>query len=123
PEKRSDWLEKTSITAFLESHSYTTNEALKGTYRTTAQAFAAPSYLSSARSFKALLSYSGRLPEPSMWLLTASTAEAIFAPWLKHLAAMAQTFEIEAHPDFELGPHLEEAIRVPSAQHSRGKLR
>ena len=66
PARRGDWLEKSSITGFLESRVYTTAAALAGTYRTTAQAFASPSYLSSARSFKALLSYGLRLPEPSM---------------------------------------------------------
>src|SRR5258707_14972824 len=48
PARRGDWLEKTSITGFLKARLYTTDAALAGTYRTTAQAFASPSYLSSA---------------------------------------------------------------------------
>ena len=101
PAHRDGWLEKTSITAFMKSQPYTTDQALAGTYRTTAQAFASPSYLSSARSYKALLSYGLRLPEPSMWLLTANTEDAIFTPWLKCLAQLAKSFEVEQHEYFE----------------------
>ena len=114
PARRGDWLEKSSITGFLESRVYTTAAALAGTYRTTAQAFASPSYLSSARSFKALLSYGLRLPEPSMWMLTGSTQDAIFTPWLKHLAALAgETFDVKCPQGIELGKEFQAAHRGP----------
>ncbi|HEX5325877.1 MAG TPA: FAD-dependent oxidoreductase [Acetobacteraceae bacterium] len=100
PARRDTWLEKTSITAFMKSRLYTTDQALAGTYRTTAQAFASPSYLSSARSYKTLLTYGLRLPEPSMWLLTGSTQEAIFTPWLTRLAQIARSFEVEESEHF-----------------------
>jgi predicted NAD/FAD-dependent oxidoreductase len=101
PAHRDGWLERTSITAFMRSRPYTTDQALAGTYRTTAQAFASPSYLSSARSYKALLSYGLRLPEPSMWLLNDSTEAAIFTPWLARLAQFADTVEVEEHEYFK----------------------
>jgi len=110
PAHRDGWLEKTSITAFMKSQPYTTDKALAGTYRTTAQAFASPSYLSSARSYKALLSYGLRLPEPSMWLLTASTEDAIFTPWLKRLAQLAKSFEVEQHEYFQPAGAFEAAV-------------
>jgi predicted NAD/FAD-dependent oxidoreductase len=94
PERQGPVLERTSVTAFMQALPYATEQALAGTYRTTAQAFASPSYLSSARSYRALLSYGLRAPEPSMWLLTASTEQAIFAPWLAHLARSARHVEI-----------------------------
>ena len=94
PARRGEWLEKTSITGFLKARPYATDAALAGTYRTTAQAFASPSYLSSARSFKALLSYGLRAPEPAMWMLGGSSQDAIFTPWLKHLALLAGTFDV-----------------------------
>jgi predicted NAD/FAD-dependent oxidoreductase len=94
PAKRNDLLEKTSVASFMSARSYASEEALAATYRTTAQAFASPSYLSSARSFKALLSYGLRLPEPSMWLLAGPTACAIFTPWLKKLHAIAASFTV-----------------------------
>ncbi len=94
PERQGPMLERTSVTAFMQALPYATDQALAGTYRTTAQAFASPSYLSSARSYRALLSYGLRLPEPSMWLLAASTEQAIFTPWLAHLARIARHVEI-----------------------------
>ena len=110
PAHRDGWLEKTSITGFMKSQPYTTDKALAGTYRTTAQAFASPSYLSSARSYKALLSYGLRLPEPSMWLLTANTEDAIFTPWLKRLAQLAKSFEVEQHQYFQPPGAFEAAV-------------
>jgi predicted NAD/FAD-dependent oxidoreductase len=115
PARRGDWLEKTSITGFLKAQPYTTDAALAGTYRTTAQAFASPSYLSSARSFKALLSYGLRAPEPSMWMLSGSTQNAIFTPWLKHLALLAGKFEVLCPKGIELGEALQAAVEARRA--------
>jgi hypothetical protein len=95
PQRRGPVLERTSVTAFMQSLGYATDHALAGTYRTTAQAFASPSYLSSARSYRSLLSYGLRVPEPTMWLLTANTEEGIFAPWLRHLARIACSVDLE----------------------------
>ena len=78
-------LERTSVLAHFASRPYNTGEALKGSSRTLAQAFASPSYLSSARSYKSLLKYGIRLPSPSMWLLTGNTEQCIFGPWLSYL--------------------------------------
>jgi hypothetical protein len=49
--------------------------------RTLAEAFASPSYLSSARSYQSLIKYGYRHPAPSLWLLTQNTNDAIFEPW------------------------------------------
>jgi uncharacterized protein with NAD-binding domain and iron-sulfur cluster len=115
PARRSDWLEKTSITGFMRSHPYVTNQALAGTYRTTAQAFASPSYLSSARSYKTLLSYGLRLPEPTMWLLSGPTQDAIFTPWLKYLARLARDFSVESHEFYTPGPAFQAAMQEREA--------
>jgi predicted NAD/FAD-dependent oxidoreductase len=113
PARRADWLDKTSITGFLKAQPYTTKAALAGTYRTTAQAFASPSYLSSARSFKALLGYGMRTPEPSMWMLSGNTQDAIFAPWLRHLALVAgTTFEVTCPKGIKLGDAFEAAMKA-----------
>ena len=124
PEHRDTWLEKTSITAFMKSRAYTTDQALATTMRTTAQAFASPSYLSSARSYKGLLSYGMRLPEPSMWLLTANAQRAIFMPWLMRLARVANCVEVlNEYGDF-LKEEPFEALRTHSAPkgNRNGKL-
>ena len=122
PARRGDWLEKTSITGFLKGRPYTTDAALAGTYRTTAQAFASPSYLSSARSFKALLSYGVRSPEPSMWMLSGNTQDAIFTPWLKHLALLAgTTFEVTCPEGIEPGRAFQAAMKArPSGYQGPG---
>jgi predicted NAD/FAD-dependent oxidoreductase len=82
---RGNILERTSVFAFLISRLYNTDEAISGSTRTLAEAFASPSYLSSARSYKSLIRYGFRLPTPSMWLLTGNTDECIFAPWRAYL--------------------------------------
>jgi predicted NAD/FAD-dependent oxidoreductase len=120
PAHRDSWLERTSITAFMKSQPYTTDQALAGTYRTTAQAFASPSYLSSARSYKALLSYGLRLPEPSMWLLTANTEDAIFTPWLKCLAQLSKSFEVERHEFFQPTGAFEAAVAARTGKCGQG---
>lgn len=86
---REDVLEKTSVLAFMTSRSYNTEEAISGSTRTLAEAFACPSFLSSARSYKSLIKYGLRLPNPSMWLLRGNTSECIFSPWRSHLEQRA----------------------------------
>jgi predicted NAD/FAD-dependent oxidoreductase len=82
-------LERTSVHSFLISRPYNTDEAINGSTRTLAEAFACPSYLSSARSYKSLIKYGFRTPTPSMWLLTGNTDEHIFEPWRSHLESRA----------------------------------
>ena len=111
PARRGDWLEKSSITGFLKSRVYTTDAALAGTYRTTAQAFASPSYLSSARSFKALLSYGLRLPEPSMWMLIREHAgRDLHALAEASRCACRETFDVQCPKGIELGKAFQAAI-------------
>ncbi len=82
---RGHTLERTSVLAYMVSRLYNTSEAMTGSTRTLAEAFACPSYLSSARSYKSLIKYGFRLPSPSMWLLTGNTQEYLFAPWRAYL--------------------------------------
>jgi predicted NAD/FAD-dependent oxidoreductase len=84
-------LERTSVLAYMVSRPYNTSEAMSGANRTLAQAFASPSYLSSARSYKSLIKYGFRMPSPSMWLLTGNTEEYIFAPWRGYLERRARS--------------------------------
>jgi predicted NAD/FAD-dependent oxidoreductase len=86
---RQHFLEKTSVLAYMVSRLYNTAEAMTGANRTLAQAFASPSYLSSARSYKSLIKYGFRMPCPSMWLLTGNTEDCIFAPWRAYLERRA----------------------------------
>ena len=86
---RGNTLERTSVLGFMTSRLYNTPEAMTGSTRTLAEAFACPSYLSSARSYKSLLKYGFRRPSPSMWLLAGNTQECLFGPWRAHLEKYA----------------------------------
>lgn len=83
-------LEQTSVNNFLRSRGYSTDASIAVSTRTLAEAFASPSYLSSARSYQSLLKYGFRHPTPSMWLLTQNTNDAIFLPWEQHLETRAK---------------------------------
>jgi predicted NAD/FAD-dependent oxidoreductase len=86
---RGHTLERTSVLAFMASRPYNTREAIAGSTRTLAEAFACPSYLSSARSYKSLIKYGFRMPSPSMWLLDGNTEERLFTPWSAYLERRA----------------------------------
>jgi hypothetical protein len=92
-------LEQTSVSGFFRSRGYSTDGSIQAGARTLAEAFASPSYLSSARSYQSLVKYGYRDPVPSLWLLTQNTNDAIFEPWAQHLQARAEalgrTFDIQ----------------------------
>lgn len=87
PMLRGDMLEKSSVYSFMASRPYMTETALAAHSRNLAEAFACPTTLSSARSYRSWMAYGFRLPEPSIWLLDGNTAETLFAPWLAYLQA------------------------------------
>ena len=82
--------------------SYSTEASIENSSRTLAQAFASPSYLSSARSYQSLIMYGYPHPVPSLWLLSQNTNDAIFEPWAKHLETRAK----------ELGRHFKISRRT-----------
>jgi hypothetical protein len=94
-----DVLEQTSVSNFFRSRGYSTDASIIASSRTLAEAFASPSYLSSARSYQSLIKYGYRNPVPSLWLLRQNTNDAVFEPWGKHLEARAKelgrSFEIQ----------------------------
>jgi uncharacterized protein with NAD-binding domain and iron-sulfur cluster len=88
-------LDQMSVEAFLLDQPYTTPDSRKASHRVLAKAFAAPSAMASAGTYRSFLKYGARLPEPTMWLLDGHTQEAIFGPWLKKLARLSGQFTIE----------------------------
>jgi Flavin containing amine oxidoreductase len=85
-----DVLEQTSVSSFFRSRGYATESSIAASARTLAEAFASPSYLSSARSYQSLVKYGYRHPTPSLWLLTENTNDGIFEPWRQHLERRAK---------------------------------
>ncbi len=110
-----EMLEQTSVQNFFRSRSYSTEASIENCSRTLAEAFAAPSYLSSARSYQSLIKYGYPSPVPSLWLLTENTNDAIFEPWAKHLKARAK----------QLGRRfkIEKTARLEKLHLSDGKVR
>jgi len=98
-------LEQTSVNNFFRSRSYSTEASIENSSRTLAEAFAAPSYLSSARSYQSLIKYGYPNPVPSLWLLTQNTKDAIFEPWAKYLEARAK--DMKRHFKIERRTRLE----------------
>jgi hypothetical protein len=85
-----DTLEQTSVSGFFRTRDYSTDGSIATSSRTLAEAFASPSYLSSARSYQSLIKYGYRHPAPSLWLLTQNTNDSIFEPWKRRLEARAK---------------------------------
>ena len=83
-------LEQTSVSNFFRTRGYASESSLAASARTLAEAFASPSYLSSARSYQSLVKYGYRQPTPALWLLTQNTNDAIFKPWKQYLEARAK---------------------------------
>jgi len=125
---REDVLEKTSVHSFLTSRPYNTEEAINASTRVLAEAFACPSFLSSAGSYKSLIKYGLRLSTPSMWLLTGNTSEHLFTPWRTYLdkraadrgwgrldiQPLSSVQELSMSPDGHV-----DRIRVGTMPHSR----
>ena len=97
PEHDDHRLDRMSVAAFMLEHPYTTEESRKASHRVLAKAFAAPTAMASARTYRSFLKYGARLPEPAMWLLDGHTEEAIFTPWLKALGDLSGDFRIDWH--------------------------
>jgi hypothetical protein len=90
PVLRPRQFDDTSVYGFMRSRPYITPGAMRGSTRTLAEAFACPSYLSSARSYRTFVSYGFRMPSPSMRLLRGNTHDFIFKPWLAHLQTVSR---------------------------------
>ena len=115
PASREEMLEQTSVLAFVTDRPYSTAAARSNIDRTLAEAFASPSYMSSSRSYKSLLKYGARLPEPSMWLLQDNTESAIFTPWLTALARMAAEFHVQGPAAAVARPAFQAALAAHAA--------
>jgi protoporphyrinogen oxidase len=108
-------LEQTSVNNFFRSRGYATDGSIAASARTLAEAFASPSYLSSARSYQSLIKYGYRNPTPSLWLLTQNTNDAIFEPWEKHLEERAK--------ELKRGFEIHRGTRVEHLHLTNGEVR
>jgi zeta-carotene desaturase len=82
-------LSRTSVFDFLESRPYLTDGAMALHGQTLAKAFASPTYLSDAQSYRQFIGYGFRQPDPMMWLLRGNTRQCLFEPFERHLEKLA----------------------------------
>ncbi|WP_270936608.1 FAD-dependent oxidoreductase [Falsiroseomonas oryzae] len=94
PSETGGAMDRMSVDAFIANEAFSTKTSRALDTMTLVEAFAAASYLSSARSYQSLMKYGARLPEPAMWLAARPTEEAIFTPWLLHLVRLCGRFSI-----------------------------
>lgn len=87
-------LDQISVEAFMRNRAYTTEDSREASNRVLAKAFAAPTALASASSYRSFVNYGARLPEPAMWLLNDHTQAGIFTPWLLKFGDLAGAFDI-----------------------------
>jgi protoporphyrinogen oxidase len=74
-----------SVHGFLSSRGYMTDEAAKLHGLTLARAFACPSFLSDARTYRHFEGMSVRQPTPMMWMLKGNSQQFLFGPFEEHL--------------------------------------
>jgi uncharacterized protein with NAD-binding domain and iron-sulfur cluster len=74
-----------SVYSFLSARDYMTDEAAKLHSLTLARAFACPSFLSDARTYRHFEGMSVRSPTPMMWLLEGNSQQFLFGPFEEHL--------------------------------------
>ena len=91
PFRKDRLLEEYSVNSFMQSRPYATEQSAALHEETLAKAFALPSYLTSAASYKNFVKYGLRYPEPMMWILKGD-CERHFQ---RHLRARLQALGCE----------------------------
>jgi hypothetical protein len=79
---------RTSVYGFLASRPYRTDRAIALHGQTLAKAFASPTYLNAAQTYRKFISYGFRRPTPMTWLLKGNTETYLFKPFRERLKAL-----------------------------------
>jgi uncharacterized protein with NAD-binding domain and iron-sulfur cluster len=95
PIHRGEFLDQYSVNAFMRSRLYATDEAAIHHQRTLAKAFACPSYLTSASTYKNFIKYGFRHPEPMMWVLRGNCYDAFHKHLEEKLRGFRERFRLE----------------------------
>jgi hypothetical protein len=82
-------LNRTTVFDFFESRPYLTDGAMALHGQTLAKAFATPTHLTDAQSYRQFIGYGFYQPDPMMWLLRGSTQQCLFEPLERHLEKLA----------------------------------
>jgi len=87
-------LEKWSVNAFMQARPYASNRSAELHEDTLAKAFASPSYLTSAASYRKFIRYGFGQPDPMMWVLKGDVERHFNALLGKRLAALGCTIKL-----------------------------
>ncbi|HXE55199.1 MAG TPA: FAD-dependent oxidoreductase, partial [Tepidisphaeraceae bacterium] len=90
PQQRHEHLDETSVRGFMGARGYITDQAMSVQQDMLVKAFACPSFLTAANTFRKFLSYSFQCPSPMMWLLGGNTQECLIRPLERHLRQIAR---------------------------------
>jgi uncharacterized protein with NAD-binding domain and iron-sulfur cluster len=78
-------LDQYSVNSFMQSRPYASEQSALLHQYLLAKAFAVPSYLTSAASYKQFVKYSFRLPDPLLWVLRADAEQGFMRPLIDRL--------------------------------------
>ena len=109
-------LNEWSVNAFMQSRPYASNKSARLHEDTLAKAFASPSYLTSASSYRKFIRYGFGQPDPMMWVLKGDVE--------RHFLQRMPVGDAVEHRHDEVEPRLERGVEAPEAlDHVRVLLR
>jgi hypothetical protein len=100
-------LDQVTVAGFMQSRPYASEHSALVHEHTLAKAFASPSYLSSARSYRSFVRYGLRHPDPMLWILKRDSERGLMEPLARKLAALGcrvRTRTTVQHITFSQGP-------------------
>jgi Flavin containing amine oxidoreductase len=118
PIHRGEFLDQYSVNGFMRSRLYATDAAALHHQRTLAKAFACPSYLTSASTYKSFIKYGFRQPDPMMWVLRGNCQEHFHDHLRRRLERHGDRFRLDLKTRADR-LHLDASGRIASVELSR----
>ena len=118
PMHRGEFLDQYSVNGFMRSRLYATDAAAEHHQRTLAKAFACPSYLTAASTYKSFIKFGFRHPDPMVWVLRGNCQEHFHQPLLERLEQHGERFSLELKSRVER-LHLDGSGRVEALEVAR----
>src|SRR5919106_521503 len=118
PIHRGEFLDQYSVNGFMRSRLYATDAAAEHHQRTLAKAFACPSYLTSASTYKSFIKYGFRRPDPMMWVLRGNCQEHFHDHLQRRLEEHGERFSLDLKSRVER-LHLDPSGRIDALEVAR----
>jgi uncharacterized protein with NAD-binding domain and iron-sulfur cluster len=94
PADQDDKLDDVSVTGFLRSRPYMTDEAMKLHQTMWQTVWGISSDQASMKSYRAFIKYSNRYSVPEFWFLNGNKWDHLIRPWLERLQGYGDRFEL-----------------------------